>query len=70
MPREYQTLIVSVNEEDDEETRFQKILRRVGEGWRVINTTPVSGGDIGPGGESDDFVRLEVLLERDVDPGG
>jgi hypothetical protein len=67
MQREHQTIIVSVNEEDDEETRFQKIQRRVGDGWRVINTTPISGGDMGPGGSSDDFIRLEVLLEREID---
>jgi hypothetical protein len=67
MQREHQTIIVSVNEEDDEESRFQKIQRQVGDGWRVINTTPVSGGDMGPGGNSDDFVRLEVLLERQVE---
>jgi hypothetical protein len=67
MQREHQTIIVSVNEEDDEESRFQKIQRQVGDGWRVINTIPISGGDMGPGGNSDDFVRLEVLLEREVE---
>ena len=67
MQREHQTIIVSVNEEDDEESRFQKIRGQVGDGWRVINTTPISGGDMGPGGASDDFVRLEVLLQRDVE---
>ncbi len=67
MPQEHNTIIVSVNTELDEEARFAHIARQVGEGWRVQTAIPLSGGELGPGGDSDQFLRMEVHLVRDVD---
>jgi hypothetical protein len=49
---------------------MQHINAQVGEGWRVQSVTPISGGGAGPGGESEDFLRLQVILARDVDDDG
>jgi hypothetical protein len=67
MPAEHTTVIVSVNAEWDEETRLQHVNAQVENGWRVQHVVPLSGGDLGPGGESEDFLRLQVTLVRDVD---
>ena len=67
MPTEHTTLIVSVNADADEEARLERINAQVGEGWRVVSTVPISGGGSGPGGESEDFLRLQVILDRDID---
>jgi len=67
MPQDHTTVIVSVNAEWDEETRMQHINAQVENGWRVQSVVPLSGGEIGPGGESEDFLRLQVTLVRDVD---
>lgn len=70
MPQDHTTVIVSVNTEWDEETRMQHINAQVEDGWRVRHVVPLSGGDLGPGGASDDFVRLQVTLVRDADAPG
>ena len=67
MTTEQQTLIVSVNAEADEEARMQQIGAQVGDGWRVIQSILLSGGEVGPGGASEDFVRLQVTVERHID---
>ena len=67
MEKERTTLIVSVNADADEETRMQHIHAQVGEGWRVVSTVPISGGGAGPGGASEEFMRLQVILERTID---
>ena len=67
MPQDHTTVIVSVNAEWDEETRMQHINAQVEDGWRVQSVVPISGGELGPGGESEDFLRLQVTLVRDVD---
>ena len=67
MPTEHTTVIVSVNTDWDEETRMEHINAQVEDGWRVRSVTPISGGGTGPGGASEDFLRLQVILERDVD---
>ena len=67
MPQEHTTVIVSVNTELDEDARFAHVARQVGEGWRVQTAIPLSGGDLGPGGESESFLRMEVHLVRDID---
>lgn len=67
MPTERTTVLASVNLEDDEEARYRKIEAQVGEGWRVVSTIPLSGGDMGPGGASEDFLRMQVILEREID---
>ncbi len=67
MPTERTTLLVSVNTEDDEEAQIKKINAQVGEGWRVIQKIPVSGGGAGPGGNSEHFMRMQVTLERKID---
>lgn len=67
MQREQTTVIVSVNTEQDEEAQIQQIQAQVGEGWRVIQKIPVSGGGAGPGGNSEQFMRLQVTLERVID---
>lgn len=63
------TLIVAVDTEQDEEARLATIRRQVGEGWRVVQTVPLSGGGAGPGGGSETFMRLQVTLERELEPG-
>ena len=67
MPQDHTTVVVSVNTEWDEETRLQHINAQVENGWRVQSVIPISGGEIGPGGESEDFLRLQVTLVRDID---
>jgi len=67
MPQEHTTVVVSVNTEWDEETRMQHINAQVEDGWRVQQVVPISGGGAGPGGESEDFLRLQVILVREVD---
>jgi hypothetical protein len=67
MPQEHTTVIVSVNAELDEETRMQHVNAQVENGWRVQQVVPLSGGGMGPGGESEDFLRLQVTLVRDID---
>jgi hypothetical protein len=70
MQQEHRTIIVSVNTEQDEDARMQQVNRQVGRGWRVVSMTPISGGDVGPGGNSDQFQRMQVILQRDIEPGG
>ena len=67
MQTERKTLLVSVNTEDDEEAQIKKINAQVGEGWRVVQKVPISGGGAGPGGNSEHFMRLQVTLERQID---
>lgn len=67
MKKERQTLIVSVNSNADEDARLQTINAQIGEGWQVVSTLPISGGGMGPGGASEDFLRLQVIVERTVD---
>ena len=70
MQREQTTVIVSVNVELDEEARFEAVRRQVGQGWRVLSAIPLSGGGLGPGGESETFLRMQVHLERTIDADG
>lgn len=70
MPTERTTVIVSVNTEQDEEAQFKQIQAHVGEGWRVVQKVPISGGGAGPGGESEHFMRMQVTLEREIDDDG
>ncbi len=67
MTTEQQTLIVSVNADADDEARMQTIGAKVGDGWKVIQTILLSGGEVGPGGASEDFIRLQVTVEREID---
>ncbi len=67
MQTERTTLIVSVNTEDPEEAQIKKINAQVGEGWRVVQKVPISGGGAGPGGQSEHFMRMQVTLERQID---
>ena len=66
MAAEHTTIIVSVNTEWDEEARIQHINKQVDDGWRVRTVTPISGGGMASGGASEDFLRLQVILERDT----
>ena len=66
MEKERTTLIVSVNVEDDEDTQLAHVHAQLGAGWRVVNTLPLSGGGMGPGGGSEDFLRLQVIAERTI----
>lgn len=70
MPTERTTVIVSVNTEQDEEAQFKQIQAHVGEGWRVVQKVPISGGGAGPGGNSEHFMRMQVTLEREIDEDG
>ncbi len=70
MQTERTTVIVSVNTEQDEEAQFKQIQAHVGEGWRVVQKVPISGGGAGPGGESEHFMRMQVTLEREIDGDG
>ena len=70
MPTERTTVIVSVNTEQDEEAQFRQIQSHVGEGWRVVQKVPISGGGAGPGGNSEHFMRMQVTLEREIDEDG
>ena len=67
MTTEQQTLIVSVNADADDESRMQQIGARIGDGWRVIQTVMLSGEEAGPSGAADDFMRLQVTVERTID---
>ena len=67
MTTEQQTLIVSVNADADDESRMQQVGAKVGAGWRVIQTVMLSGEEAGPGGGADDFMRLQVTVEREID---
>lgn len=70
MPTERTTVIVSVNTEQDEEAQAKQIAAHVGEGWRVVQKVPISGGGAGPGGNSEHFMRMQVTLEREIDDEG
>ena len=70
MPAEQSTLIVSVHVDDSDEARIQTIQAQVGDGWRVLQAIPLSGGGLGPGGESEGFLRMQVTVEREVGPDG
>lgn len=67
MQTERTTVIVSVNTEQDEEAQAKQIQAHVGEGWRVVQKVPISGGGAGPGGNSEHFMRMQVTLERQID---
>ena len=65
--KEHKTIIVSVNTDEGEEARMRHVQAQAGEGWRVVQTVPISGGGAGPGGNSEQFMRLQVTLERTID---
>lgn len=67
MTTEQQTLIVSVNADADDESRMQQIGAKIGDGWRVIQTVMLSGEESGSAGASEDFLRLQVTVEREID---
>jgi hypothetical protein len=67
MQTEQTTVIVSVNTEQDESAQLKQIQSQVGQGWRVIQKIPISGGGAGPGGNSEHFMRMQVTLERRID---
>ena len=69
MQKETSTLLVSVEirEEDGQDALFNRIGQKVGQGWTVIQAIPVSGGEAGPGGQSEDFMRYQVTVEREID---
>lgn len=69
MQKETKTLLVSVNieEHDGEDARLTEIGRQIDQGWKVIQAIPLSGGDAGPGGASEDFMRYQVTVEREID---
>ena len=69
MQKEQKTILVSVNVEDhdDQDARISEIGKKVGQGWRVIQAIPVSGEEAGPGGLSEDFMRYQVTVEREID---
>jgi hypothetical protein len=67
MQTEQTTVIVSVNTEQDESAQLKQIQSQVGQGWRVIQKIPISGGGAGPGGNSEHFMRMQVTLERKID---
>lgn len=69
MQKEQKTLLVSVNVEDhdNEDARMNQIGKQVGQGWTVIQAIPVSGEEAGPGGLSEDFMRYQVTVEREID---
>jgi hypothetical protein len=64
------TLIVSVDQTLDEDAQIAQINKQVGEGWKVIQKVAISGGDMGPGGGSEDFLRMQVTLQREVGADG
>lgn len=66
---EQQTLLVSVaaDASTDEEARMKEIGAHVGQGWEVIQAIAVSGGEAGPGGASEDFMRYQVTVRRQID---
>lgn len=69
MQKETSTLLVSVEiqEEDGQDALFNQIGQKVGQGWTVIQAIPVSGGEAGPGGQSESFMRYQVTVEREID---
>ena len=69
MQKEQKTLLVSVNVEDhdDQDARMNQIGQKVGQGWTVIQAIPISGEEAGPGGASEDFMRYQVTVEREID---
>lgn len=67
MQKEQTTVVVSVNTEQDEDAQIKQIQSQVGEGWRVLQKIPISGGGAGPGGNSEHFMRMQVTLEREID---
>lgn len=67
MPTEQQTLIVSVHVDSSEDSRMRQIGAHVGEGWHVLQTLPLSGEEAGPGGASEDFMRYQVIVAREID---
>jgi hypothetical protein len=67
MQKEQTTVIVSVNTEQDEAAQIKQIQAQVGQGWRVLQKVPISGGGAGPGGNSEHFMRMQVTLEREID---
>jgi len=68
MPTDRTTMIVSVNTNADEDARIAQIEKQVGPGWRVIQTVPLEGSTSGPGHAARDFMRLQVTLEREIEP--
>lgn len=68
MPTERTTVIVSVNTEQDEDAQMTHIHAQVGQGWRVVHKVPVEGSTSGPGGNATEFVRMQVTLEREIEP--
>lgn len=62
------TVIVSVDQTLDEDAQIARINQQVGEGWRVVQKVPLSGGGAGPGGESEHFLRMQVTLQREIGP--
>lgn len=69
MHKEQNTILVSINQQDDQDqdARMKTIGAHVGEGWTVIQAIPVSGGEAGPGGASEGFMRYQVTVEREID---
>ena len=69
MQKETSTLLVSVNVEDhdDQDALYNQIGQKVGDGWTVIQAIPISGDEAGPGGQSEDFMRYQVTVERTID---
>lgn len=69
MQKEQKTLLVSINveEHDGEDQHMSEIGRQVGQGWKVIQAIPVSGEEAGPGGLSEDYMRYQVTVEREID---
>lgn len=69
MQKELKTLLVSVNVEDHDgvDAHMTDIGQKVGQGWKVIQAIPLSGEDAGPGGQSEDFMRYQVTVEREID---
>ncbi len=70
MTTEQQTLLVSVRVEDDDDARMRTIGAHIGAGWRILQTIPVSGEEAGPGGHSEEFMRYQVTVEREIDDEG
>ena len=66
---EQQTLLVSIAADTDasEDARMKTIGAKVGQGWEVIQAIPVSGEEAGPGGASEDFMRYQVTVRRQID---
>lgn len=68
MPVERTTVIVSVNTEQDEDAQLKNVHAQVGDGWRVVHKVPIEGSTSGPGGNSRDYMRFQVTLEREIEP--